>query len=145
MKGIGDFGMVYGAFCGLLLSQWFTPGIISGETVRDLWYKKGARLAIAIALSYIWMGVQKLVSKAGFTDPYIVLFAKQFVPFALIGLSTFYFADLISSRVGLFEMMNKQDDNGEKDEEKNINVSDKEANEGVIEFFAPNEDEEERE
>ena len=116
MKGIGDFGLVYGAFCGLLLSQWFTPGIISGETVKDLWYKKAARLALATALYYISMGVQKLVSKAGFSDPYVLLFAKQFVPFLLIGLSTFYFVDLISSRVGLIEIPEKQaDDGGETD------------------------------
>lgn len=71
---------------------------------------------------YIWMGVQKFVTLAGVTDPYMTLFGRQLLPLTLSGLTLFYAVDLISSRIGLLEM--KQQD-GEKDGD----TSDQEENE----------------
>jgi len=80
--------------------------------LNDTWYKKGARLLIGMGAIYIWMGLQTLVTLAGVTEAYTVLFGRQLLLLTLSGLTLFYAVDLISIRIGLLEM--KQQD-GEKD------------------------------
>ena len=105
--------------------------------MNDKWYKKGARLLIGTSAIYIWMGVQKLVTLAGVTDPYMTLFGRQLLLLTLSGLTLFYAVDLISSRIGLLEMK-QQDEEKDKDDtdDQEENEKGKEANLGVKEEVA---------
>ena len=66
LQDYGEVAMIWGAFFGLLTQAKFTPKIVSGQLAMEPWWKKFARLAVAVvaALPGIGMGLILVASKA---------------------------------------------------------------------------------
>ena len=73
LADIGELSIIFGAFYGLLASQHFTPGLVSGTTVDDAEWKKLLRLLIAIAFTWPFRLVNNFVRRAGIKNAYVNL------------------------------------------------------------------------
>ncbi len=110
-------GLIFGAFYGLLISQRFFPGLISGSVYDDSWLKKILRVCVGVSTTLIWYNISSLVGKAGFTEPYVLLFSKKLIPNLIIGLFFFFVTDLLNTQLGLVTFSKKEElKKGENDE-----------------------------
>ena len=105
-RGLTDCARGYmslGAFFGLLISQKFAPGIISGTPENPAFSHKLARFVTGILLFTICHFLRELVTKATINNIYAQLYLEV-IPELLLGLSLFLFGDLMNRRFGLLRM-----------------------------------------
>ena len=101
---MGSLGFQYGLFLGLLVTQTYLPGLISGEVVDETWTKRLLRVILGVAVTTVWTILIKIVGKAGLTDPYVLMIFKWLLPTTIMGLSFFFVSDLLSRKLSLLKI-----------------------------------------
>lgn len=101
---IGMLGLVYGAFCGILSQQYFTPGLIASPPLNDTWWKIFLRFLMAVAIAAPWGIVTLGLAYSNLQNAYVLLVFKYFLPYFLMGNSLFFLADIVNMRIGLLEL-----------------------------------------
>ena len=129
LKEVGEICVVLGAFYGLLLSQKLCPGIINGTLQDNASWKMIARFVMGcVFVVAIFFTMLKFVESAKIENSYALLVFRGIIPYTLIGMSLFLFADILSQKLGLLEMQTKNPDHGEKganqcgDEDESANL-----------------------
>ena len=101
--------IILGAFYGLLLSNWLTPGVISGKPMDDSLFKMAARFILGLFLVMPWLLFRILVQSYATqtSNAYTLLLFKGVIPGLLTGVSLFWFADVLNEKLGILKMQKK--------------------------------------
>ena len=89
-------GLLYGAFCGILSQQSYSPGLIASQPLNDTWWKILLRFLMAVALAAPWAIITIVLSYSSLQNVYILLIFKYFLPYFLMGYSLFFLADIVN-------------------------------------------------
>ena len=83
-----------------------TPRIISGSLADDTILKMTARFIIGMFLLAPWVLFRRMVKSHAPQDasPYALMLLKGAIPGLMAGVSLFWFADMLNSKLGLLKM-----------------------------------------
>ena len=93
---MGGVGLQYGIFLGLLVTQTYLPGFISGEVVDETWTKRLLRVILGVSVTKLWTTMIQMVGETDITDPYVLMVFKELIPAMIMGVTFFLVADLLS-------------------------------------------------
>ena len=106
-RSLSDYGAVaaiWGGFYGLIAQQKYSPGIIEGRLETEPWWKKFARLGIAILLLIPSVGLAGLVSLIGAENSYVKLIFITTIPTLFATFCIFFVSDIVNRKLGLLKM-----------------------------------------
>lgn len=101
---MGSLGFYYGVFLGLLVTQTYLPGLISGVVVDETWTNRLLRVILGVSVTLVWIILINMVKKADLNDPYVLMIFEQLLPTTIMGLCFFFVSDLLSRQLGLFKI-----------------------------------------